>query len=251
MEQESKEGLSKVRRVIFQYEKHTEDLNYDSALQELSDITKTPTNTENTLNEGAETTQENNKTNKEKEASNESPSGKIDKMNPYEQCDYKAIQKAHLNNHVKVIHAKIRNYFCPQCEYRASQKAHLATHMTRIHGIVNPSIQIESILASSQNDVDNDWTPENTMEVKSESIKNVVSEVTQDNNNISNEGNGKKAKSKEERPSSKGSEHVFGNNDKEQSEKVDEKKVYDDKLISQIVKNRLKRYPKSFKRTKI
>ena len=40
LEQESKGGLFKTTSVINKNEKHTEDLNYDSALQELSDITK-------------------------------------------------------------------------------------------------------------------------------------------------------------------------------------------------------------------
>ena len=40
LEQESKEGLSKITSAFNKNEKHTEDLNYDSALQELSDITK-------------------------------------------------------------------------------------------------------------------------------------------------------------------------------------------------------------------
>ena len=40
-----------------------------------------------------------------------------------------------MDNHIKAIHAKIKDYKCPKCYYLATQKAHIVQHTKTVHGL--------------------------------------------------------------------------------------------------------------------
>ncbi|KAL3271180.1 hypothetical protein HHI36_021677 [Cryptolaemus montrouzieri] len=49
------------------------------------------------------------------------------------ECDYEALRKSHLKDHVNSVHLGIKNYKCNQCDYQASRKSHLKVHVNNIH----------------------------------------------------------------------------------------------------------------------
>ena len=49
-------------------------------------------------------------------------------------CDYKTTDKCHLNEHIKAVHHKIKDFLCEQCSYATSRKSNLVKHIDKQHG---------------------------------------------------------------------------------------------------------------------
>ena len=57
-------------------------------------------------------------------------------------CDYKTTDKCHLNDHIKAVHHKIKDFLCEQCSYATSRKSNLIKHMNKQH-IGNPEEKVK------------------------------------------------------------------------------------------------------------
>ena len=53
-----------------------------------------------------------------------------------EYCDYKASSKAHVIDHIRAVHDKIKAFACDQCSFRSSRKTHLKDHVKTKHDMI-------------------------------------------------------------------------------------------------------------------
>ena len=51
----------------------------------------------------------------------------------YNLCDYKCSLKGHLNTHIKTVHNKIKDFECNQCTFTCSEKGNLKQHVEQVH----------------------------------------------------------------------------------------------------------------------
>ena len=61
-------------------------------------------------------------------------------MTPYEctTCDYKCGQKSSLNQHIKTVHNKIKDFDCKLCDYKCGIKGNLDIHIRNVHEGLKP-----------------------------------------------------------------------------------------------------------------
>jgi len=48
-------------------------------------------------------------------------------------CDFKCSQHGHLKSHVKFVHLKIKDYKCHKCDFKCSTNGHLKIHVKFVH----------------------------------------------------------------------------------------------------------------------
>ena len=48
-------------------------------------------------------------------------------------CHYETFRKAHLEEHIKAVHEKIKDHKCEECDYASVRKSHLIRHRNNIH----------------------------------------------------------------------------------------------------------------------
>ena len=62
-------------------------------------------------------------------------------------CDYKTTDKCHLNEHIKAVHHKIKDFLCELCSYATSRKSNLVKHISKQHS-GNPEEKIRIMTCS-------------------------------------------------------------------------------------------------------
>ncbi|TRY80463.1 hypothetical protein TCAL_10487 [Tigriopus californicus] len=48
-------------------------------------------------------------------------------------CDYKSPRRSNVNQHIKTVHDRIRDFACQQCPYKSSRRSNLANHVKTVH----------------------------------------------------------------------------------------------------------------------
>ena len=62
------------------------------------------------------------------------------KFKPFicEHCSFATAAKAHLDNHIAVVHNKIKPFKCTQCPYRAANSRDMRRHIKEVHEKIRP-----------------------------------------------------------------------------------------------------------------